>query len=68
MVKLKREKQMKNLTRYTLRIPMELQEKIKYTAKFNCRSRNKEFEVAIKRYINDFERLYGTISTTCEKD
>lgn len=59
---------MKNLSRYTLRIPVELQEKIKYTANYNCRSRNKEFEIAIRRYINDFERLYGTIDITQNKD
>ena len=54
---------MKKLIRYSLRIPNELQEKIKYTAEFNSRSRNKEYEIAIKRYINDFERLYGSIET-----
>ncbi len=47
--------------RYSLRIPEELQEKIKYTANFNSRSRNREYEIAIKRYIKDFERLYGPI-------
>ena len=55
---------MKKLIRYSLRIPNELQEKIKYTAEFNSRSRNKEYEIAIKRYINDFERLYGLIETS----
>lgn len=58
---------MKNMYRYTLRIPTELQQKIKYTAEYNCRSQNKEFEIAIKRYINDFERLYGTIETNKDK-
>ena len=53
---------MRKFIRFTLRIPNQLQEKIKYTADFNCRSQNKEFEIAIKRYINDFERLYGTIN------
>ena len=53
---------MKNLVRYSLRIPKELQDKIKHTAEFNCRSRNKEYELAIKRYIRDFENLYGTIN------
>ena len=48
--------------RYSLRIPEELQEKIKYTSSFNSRSRNREYEIAIKRYIADFERLYGTIN------
>ncbi len=53
---------MRKVIRFTLRIPNQLQEKIKYTADFNCRSQNKEFEIAIKRYISDFERLYGTIN------
>ena len=52
---------MKNTVRYSLRIPKELQDKIKHTAELNCRSRNKEYELAIKRYIRDFENLYGTI-------
>ncbi len=52
---------MSNLPRYTLRIPNSLQQKIKYTASFNGRSKNKEIEFAIKRYINDFERLHGNI-------
>ena len=58
---------MKNVVRYSLRIPKELQEKIKYTAEFNSRSRNREYEIAIKRYITDFERLYGPIETENEK-
>lgn len=52
---------MSNLPRYTLRIPKSLQQKVKYTALFNGRSKNKEIEIAIKRYINDFERLHGNI-------
>ena len=58
---------MKNLCRFTLRIPKELQQKIKFTSDFNCRSQNKEFEIAIKRYVNDFERLYGTIEIKDDK-
>ena len=58
---------MKNVVRYSLRIPKELQEKIKYTAEFNSRSSNREYEIAIKRYITDFERLYGPIETENEK-
>ena len=38
---------MRKVIRFTLRIPNQLQEKIKYTADFNCRSQNKEFEIAI---------------------
>lgn len=59
---------MSNLPRYTLRIPNSLQQKIKYTANFNGRSKNKEIETAIKRYINDFERLHGNIEIDNETE
>lgn len=49
--------------RITLRLPEILHQKVKYTAVYNSRSKNKEIETAIKRYINDFERLYGVIDT-----
>ena len=55
---------MENLyPRYTLRISKNLHEKITYTANYNGRSKNKEIETAIKRYILDFERLHGEIKT-----
>jgi len=57
---------MTNLPRYTLRIPKSLLSKIKYTANFNGRSKNKEIETAIKRYLNDFERLHGEIEVANE--
>jgi len=57
---------MKKMVRYSLRIPKELQDKIKYTAEFNSRSRNREYEIAIKRYLTDFERLYGPIKAEDE--
>ncbi len=53
---------MKILPRYTLRISQALLKKVEYTANFNGRSKNKEIETAIKRYINDFERLHGDIT------
>lgn len=52
----------RDTTRYSLRLPYELNEKLKYMSDFNCRSRNREIEVAVKRYVSDFERLYGTIN------
>ena len=54
----------RDTTNYPLRLPHELNEKLKYMSDFNCRSRNREIEVAVKRYISDFERLYGTINIT----
>ncbi len=53
----------KNYPRYTLRISNNLHEKITFTANYNGRSKNKEIEVAVKRYILDFERLHGEIET-----
>ena len=54
---------MDNTTRYTLRISKILHKKIKHMAVFNGRSKNKEIETAIKRYISDFERVHGIIET-----
>ena len=51
----------KNCPRYTLRISKELLYKIGETAKFNGRTKNKEIECAIKRYVNDYERQYCVI-------
>ena len=59
---------MRELSRCTLRITKSLQQKINYTASFNSRSQNKEIETAIKRYLNDFERLHGEIDTKKEQD
>ena len=52
---------MKKYPRYTLRIPQSMLNKLAYTANFNGRTKNKEIEMIIKKYINDFERSYGTI-------
>ena len=54
---------MKNYPRYTLRIPRELLDKVNYTADINGRTKNKEIEIVLKKYIADFERLYGKIET-----
>lgn len=58
---------MDKLPRYTLRISNTLQQKIKLMAEYNGRSKNKEIETAIKRYINDFERLHGIVEIENEK-
>lgn len=52
-----------NYPRFTLRISTTLHEKLQCTADYNARSKNKEIEIAIKRYITDFERLHGEIKT-----
>ncbi|MBP3431341.1 MAG: hypothetical protein J6K39_00590 [Clostridia bacterium] len=52
---------MREQIKYTLRIGKSLHQKLNYTASFNGRSKNKEIETAIKRYIKDFECLHGCI-------
>lgn len=54
---------MNKMPKFTLRVSITTLNKIKYMAAFNGRSKNKEIEVAIKRYIKDFERLHGNIET-----
>lgn len=50
-----------NLPRYTLRIPQELLEKLGYIAAYEGRTKNKEIEQLIKKRIEEFEKLHGTI-------
>lgn len=57
-----------NFPRYTLRISQKLHKKIDYTAKYNGRSKNKEIEMAIKRYLQDFESLHGVIDPDANFD
>ena len=52
-----------DMTRYTLRAPDDLFEKIKATAEFNLRSVNKEIEFALKVYVSEFEKEHGPIVT-----
>lgn len=51
-----------NLPRYTLRIPQDILDKIKYIAEENGRSANKEIELMIKQRIKDYESVNGPIS------
>lgn len=53
----------KNYPRYTLRITREMLDKVGFIAEFNGRTKNKEIEYIIKKYINDYERMYGIIKT-----
>lgn len=50
-----------NLPRYTLRIPQEYLDKIRYIAEENGRSANKEIELMIKLRIKEYEAENGTI-------
>ena len=58
----------KNYPRYTLRISRELLDKIGYIADYNGRTKNKEIEHIIKKYVNDYERMYGLIKIETEYD
>lgn len=40
------------LPKFTLRIPVELLDKLKVIAKKNCRSVNKEIEMVLREYIS----------------
>ena len=51
-----------NLPRYTLRIPQEYLQKIRYIAEENARSANREIEIMIKKRIDEYERINGTIT------
>ena len=53
-----------DLPRYTLRIPQELLDKIRYIAEENGRSANKEIELMIKQRIKEYEAQNGVISAT----
>lgn len=50
-----------DLPRYTLRIPQEYLDKMRYIAEENGRSANKEIELMIKQRIKDYESKNGTI-------
>ena len=49
------------LPRYTLRIPQEYLDKIRYIAEENGRSANKEIELMIKYRIKEYEAQNGQI-------
>ena len=50
-----------NLPRYTLRIPREKLNKIRFIADYNGSSGNKEIDRLIDEHMSKFEELYGGI-------
>ena len=56
------------LPRYTLRIPSEYLEKIRYIADENGRSANREIEMLVKQKIDEYEALNGTITLRQSSD
>ena len=55
------------LPRYTLRIPLELLDKLAYIAAYEGRTKNKEIEQLIKKRIAAFEEVHGPIPTKDQK-
>ncbi len=49
------------LPHYTLRIERELQDKLKFVAEYEGRTKNKEIEQLIKKRIAEFEAVHGKI-------
>lgn len=49
------------LTRYTLRVPQELLDKLGYIVEYEGRTKNRELEQMIKKRIRDFEAENGPI-------
>lgn len=48
-------------SRYTLRIPQILLDKLGYIAEYEGRTKNKEIEQLIKKHIAEFEAEHGVI-------
>ena len=51
-----------DLPRYTLRMPKEYLQKIRYIAEENGRSANKEIELMVKQRIKEYEQKNGSIN------
>jgi hypothetical protein len=51
-----------NLPQFTIRVSLNLLMKLRYIAKFNSRSANREVEMLIKTHVAEFERLHGEIA------
>ena len=50
-----------SLSRYTLRVPQNLLDKLAYIAEFEGRTKNKEIKQLIKKRISKFESAHGVI-------
>ncbi len=49
------------LSRYTLRVPQKLLDKLGYVAEYEGRTKNREIEQLIKQRIAEFEKEHGVI-------
>lgn len=50
-----------SLQKFTLRIPAQIIDKLKYVADHNGRSANREIEHIIQKHIEDWEAIHGPI-------
>jgi hypothetical protein len=50
-----------DLPRFTLRIPVDLLDKIGLIAEENGRSTNREIEILVKKHVSDYEKEHGEI-------
>ena len=51
----------KECSRFTLRVGEELLYKLSHISDFNGRTKNREIEQVLKKYVTEFERRYGPI-------
>ena len=51
-----------NMTRYTLRMPRIIFDKLHYISEYKGRSANKQIEQIVKKFISDFEAEHGEIT------
>ena len=52
---------MKPYPRYTLRVPRSMLDRVAFVAKYNGRTKNKEIEFIVRKYLCDWERMHGQI-------
>ncbi len=50
-----------NISKFTLRIDLELLKKFHLAAEHNARSTNREIEVLMKKHVAQFEKEHGPI-------
>ena len=49
------------ISKFTLRINSQLLKKLRFIAEYNGRSANQEIQVLIKKHIEEFENINGSI-------
>ena len=52
----------KDYPKFTLRVSREMLYKLSYISEFDGKTKNKEIETILRKYINEFEKQFGIIS------